>query len=577
MLREILARFGIAVDTTQLTRANAGIAGAIGSLRTLGGLLAGAVIVRGFARFIGDMIQAGDETAKTSRALGISADALQAWTFAAERSGVESTALVNGLRRLQRNIVDASEGVDTAQRAFRDLGVSFEDNQGQVREVLDILPELADGFGTLATDTQRSARAQQLFGRSGAQLLPFFAEGSEGLEELLQRFRRLGGGFGARFLENAEEAQDALSDFDLAMRGLKSTIAVDILPAITRFATSTAELVADISDATEGTSFWRLVLVGLGAAATAAGIALIAAFIGPIVAVAKIGLVILGLILIIDDFITHIEGGESAVGNLIDELQGTGAAEASAIRLRSNYRLFGEELQNLNFDTRMFTANWEAAVDVLRPSEAQILRLTANYELFGEELQRVGRVVEILKEGLVALGRTVIPVLEDIGQVVGVLTDGLVALGRVLGRVLLPIARLPSTLAGFGPEGPPEAGAGAGAEPSGGQGILGALSTIARIPSIAAGMGREGEGAGSILSALGTLARLPSIAAGMPAVSPPAPAGPQIVQQQQVDLTIQAGPGTDVSAIERTTRRVMREENDRSLRGAQRALTQVTE
>jgi hypothetical protein len=320
MLREILARFGIRVDTAPLTGANAATQGFIGNLKLMGGLLAGGLIVRGLRNFVTEMINLGDDTAKSARQLGISARELAGWQFAANRAGVEGSQLVNGFRRLQRNIVDANEGLSTAVRAFDSLGVSTKDAEGNARELLDIMPQLADAFVGLSTATERSARAQQIFGRAGAQLLPFFEEGSEGIQEMLERFERLGIGLEDDFFGSAEVAQDALADFDLAMSGLKATIATDILPAVSRFAVTVAELVADFNSATEETGVWQAALIALGAVAVAVGIAMLAAFIEPIAAILLIAAVIFLLVLAVDDFLTFMEGGDSVIGEFFRSL-----------------------------------------------------------------------------------------------------------------------------------------------------------------------------------------------------------------------------------------------------------------
>lgn len=320
MLREILARFGIQVNTGAIAAANTAITGMVRNLSIFGALIAGGFLVRGLKNFVGEMVDLGDETAKTARQLGISADELSAWRFAAERSGVPAEQLTNGLRRLQRNIVDAGEGMETARRAFSDLGVGFRDANGQAREIEDILPEIADGFAALETDTQRSARAQQLFGRAGAQLLPFFENGSEGLEELRARFDELtGGGFGD-FFENAEAAQDAMTDFDLAIGAVKASIATEILPALTDFVTNVSNIVASIREATEGTELWQAALTILGVIAGAVAVAMLLAFIKPIALFLLIAGIIALVVLLVQDFITFLEGGESAFGAFLEAL-----------------------------------------------------------------------------------------------------------------------------------------------------------------------------------------------------------------------------------------------------------------
>ena len=52
--------------------------------------------------------------------------------------------------------------------------------------------EVADGLKGLESDSEKAALAQQLLGRSGADLLPLFKEGSDGIANLQQQARDLG-------------------------------------------------------------------------------------------------------------------------------------------------------------------------------------------------------------------------------------------------------------------------------------------------------------------------------------------------------------------------------------------------
>ncbi len=320
MLREILARFGIQVDSKPLTKANTMIGGAIGQLRALGGVLAGAFLVRAISGFVSEMITLGDTVAKTAKQIGVSTDDLQAWEFAAERSGASAGSLVKGLRRLQKNVVDAGAGLTTAVRAFDRLGIAFRDADGNSRQIADILPELADRFANMESATERSATAQELFGRAGNELLPLLTAGSAGLQELRERFEELGGGLSTEFLGNAEAAQDAITDFDLASRGLKSTIAVEVLPTFTRWAVKMADIVAWLRTATEGTSVWKVALIGLASVAGVVAVAMIAAFAKPIAVVLLAAAAITGVILVIDDLVNFIQGNQSVFGQFLEAM-----------------------------------------------------------------------------------------------------------------------------------------------------------------------------------------------------------------------------------------------------------------
>jgi hypothetical protein len=74
--------------------------------------------------------------------------------------------------KLARAMAGAEEGTSKAADAFKALGVSTRDAAGNLRPTLDVLDDVAQGLSTYADGTNKTALAQALFGKSGAELLP---------------------------------------------------------------------------------------------------------------------------------------------------------------------------------------------------------------------------------------------------------------------------------------------------------------------------------------------------------------------------------------------------------------------
>ncbi len=340
-LREVLAKFDIDVNAGPLQRAGGLVRGFQSQLVTLGGVLAGAAIVRGAQRFVTDMIQVGDELHKAGLQVGLATEQLQAWRFAAERSGVSGQELTQSLMRLQRGAFEAADGVKTYTESFAALGITVKDGEGNLKDANTLMMEMARGFGGLESQTEKVALAQRLMGRSGAKLLPMFEDGAEGAQELLERFRELGGGFSEEFVERGAAAQDALTDFNTAMEGVKSTITVAILPALTRFVMQAAELGASFSQLTKNSHLVEIAFAAIGAAALSAAIKTVIAFAPAIAVFLFIAAAIAAVLLLIDDFIVFLEGGKSTVGEFFDAI-GIGQANAreGILGLAEDFRKF---------------------------------------------------------------------------------------------------------------------------------------------------------------------------------------------------------------------------------------------
>lgn len=343
-LRDVLADLRIRVrGGEQLRAANrsvgtfiAGVRSALPQLGAFAASMASALAVREVAQFTTELIDLGDELGKTSQQLGLSTDQLQAWRFAADRAGVDGRAMSQSFMRLQRAAFEASRGSAQYVEAFRQLGVTVDDGNGNLLEADQLMTQMARGMGALDDETRKVALAQTLMGRSGARLLPLLNGGEEGVADLLQRFRELGGGLSADFVVNAEAAQDALTDWNTATLSFKSQLGAALLPTLTRVLNVVTEWSVSIGAALRRSNALEVGLWALVAVLGALAIAFAVAFLPLTLGVIGFGL----LILLIDDLIVAFQGGESAVGSLIDEIFGVGTTQVIVETLTEAWRDF---------------------------------------------------------------------------------------------------------------------------------------------------------------------------------------------------------------------------------------------
>ena len=313
-LRDVLARFRIQVDGRALNRASTSVAGLVGSLRTLGGVLIGSALIRGMRTFITQTITMGDELDKASLQVGLSSTELQSWGFAADRAGVDARAMHQSLMRLQRGAFEAANGNRRYAQTFRRLGVNVRDGNGNLRSANDLMLQMADGLGNLDNASERVAISQILMGRSGARLLPMFADGSEGIRQLQERFRQLGGGMSQDFVRQSAAAQDALTDFGVAFDGLKTTLASQVLPALTAMIVGIANLGGAFVRLINSSNILKATFITLGVifGGFLAMFALV--MVVPLVALALIVAAVVAIILVVEDLLAAFRGGPSVIG-----------------------------------------------------------------------------------------------------------------------------------------------------------------------------------------------------------------------------------------------------------------------
>lgn len=176
--------------------------------------------------------QLGDEIAKASKRTGISVEELSKLRYAAGQQDVAFAELTNGLRFLARNMDNASKGMKESKEAFDALGISVTDADGELRPVGEVLLEVADGMKRTTNQTERTALAMAVFGRSGAQMLPFIQEGSGSIEELMERAEKLGLVMSEETAAAAEEFGDRWSDMKDQLLQFAVVVTEELLPVL---------------------------------------------------------------------------------------------------------------------------------------------------------------------------------------------------------------------------------------------------------------------------------------------------------------------------------------------------------
>jgi len=184
------------------------------------------------AALVKSSINAADAMAKAAAATGTTTEQLSALGFAAELSGVSQEELNTSLAKLARQAADAANGVGAASDVFKALGVSVKGTDGALKTTDQLLTEVADKFASYEDGAAKTALAQELFGRSGAKLIPLLNQGAAGLDELKREAEALGLVIGGDTAAQAEAFNDSLTRINAVRRGLVNGIARELLPTL---------------------------------------------------------------------------------------------------------------------------------------------------------------------------------------------------------------------------------------------------------------------------------------------------------------------------------------------------------
>ena len=134
---------------------------------------------------------------------------------------------------MSRRLVAANDGGAKAAEMAATLGTSFVGANGDVRNLGEILPGVADKFKAMKDGPEETALAMQLFGRAGAQMLPFLNRGSAGIEELKAKAQELGVVLDQEGIAKFAAYRKSTREFDMAMQGMQVTLGSELIPAAT--------------------------------------------------------------------------------------------------------------------------------------------------------------------------------------------------------------------------------------------------------------------------------------------------------------------------------------------------------
>ena len=175
-----------------LTNIGASVAGLVNPFTV--GLAAVAAFGAGASAVASGLLDLEDRVEKlgnTADKLGVSFEFIQTLEEAGNRSGVSIESVSSAFGKLQKTLAGADEESKAATAALAKLGISFTDLENlSPEEQIRLVGEQLQGIDDPA---KRTAAAMQIFGKSGADLLPFFANLGPAADDI----ERLGGSLSA--------------------------------------------------------------------------------------------------------------------------------------------------------------------------------------------------------------------------------------------------------------------------------------------------------------------------------------------------------------------------------------------
>lgn len=190
----------------------------LGTLGKLGPAITGAFSVGAIVSFGKSLVDMASQIHDVAEQTGLSTDAVQELKYAATQTGTTFETVTKSIDKLSKNLEDGNK--NTTQ-SLKELGLSLVDLQRMTPD--QAFTAVAEAIKQVPDPMKQTQLAMELFGKSGAQILPAIKEGMSDLREEAHKF-------GQVLDKEAIDSLEAFGDkFDRLMTGLKVTAAESAL------------------------------------------------------------------------------------------------------------------------------------------------------------------------------------------------------------------------------------------------------------------------------------------------------------------------------------------------------------
>ena len=217
------------------------------ALGELKGLLPGigvAAAVTGVTLLVKNALEGADAIGKLSQKVGMSSETLSVLSYGAMKSGVEFEKFTKGLGLFNKTMANLDHGNAAAAASVRRLlgdskALNGLDTEQRFLKVVEALGKMPAGY-------EKTRAAQEMFGRSGMELIPLLNDLSEGgLARLRKRAEELGLVMSTQMTQAAMRAAESLRDVKAEATGLATQFVTGLAPVL-------AKTMEDLVKATSG-------------------------------------------------------------------------------------------------------------------------------------------------------------------------------------------------------------------------------------------------------------------------------------------------------------------------------------
>lgn len=309
----------------------------------------------GLALIAKNALESADNLGDMAARLGISAQSLAAFQYAAKQSGSSVETLNRSIGLMLKNV--ESNGKTTEQ-----LFLSF-----------------ADKIAAIKDPAERAKLAMETFGKSGIELINTLQLGSKGLEEIKTQAQSLGIALSDSTIQAMGEANDAIGTLGTAAKGLAQTIVGVLSPSITSAANNLTAMLTGLINTNKET-----IAGAIAWARLAVEIAIAAKVVGAVSAAIRT------LIVTVEALKVSATGGLSKLFEGLIKVAGVFLVKVAAV--------IGV--------TALLETGFEGLTQAAEQTQSTVPALTSALEETGSAAAETGKQIDTLIEGLKTQSRT---------------------------------------------------------------------------------------------------------------------------------------------------------------------------
>jgi lambda family phage tail tape measure protein len=192
--------------------------------------LAAAAAGAGLAILVKKGIDELDKLDEVSQKIGVTVESLSSLGKVAKIEGMSIDDLAGSLVKLTRTISEANSGSEAAAQTFKTLGL----DPSTFKNSEDALLQISDRFASYRDGLNKTALAVDLFGKSGAGMIPFLNQGSDLIKQIRGELDLFGNASTKAAVE-AAEFNDRMTKMNIVVSTIFDKFVSELLPTLNNF------------------------------------------------------------------------------------------------------------------------------------------------------------------------------------------------------------------------------------------------------------------------------------------------------------------------------------------------------